>query len=148
MAVGWLRGVAWTGLTIALACRAAVDANAVHVVGDAVPEPLAATGDVSRARALLVARENANCVVCHAIPDPAITFSGNIGPSLEHVGARLSPAQIRLRIVDDTRVNPQSIMPSYYRTAGLRDVAAQYRGRTILSAQDVEDLVAYLSQLK
>lgn len=110
--------------------------------------PLAPAGDAARGRALLVARDNANCVLCHAIPDPALPFAGDVGPSLAGVGTRLGPAEIRLRIVDNARVNPRTIMPSYFRADGLDRVAAAYRGRTILSAQDVEDLVAYLAEQK
>jgi len=136
--------LAWT------ACHAiaAPAPAALRVRGDAIPEALAPAGDVARARALLVARENANCVLCHEIPDPALPFFGNVGPSLAHVATRLSPGQIRLRIVDSMRVNRDTIMPSYYRTSGFDRVAPQYRGRTVLSAQDVEDLVTYLGTLK
>jgi len=47
-----------------------------------------------------------------------------------------------------TRVKPQATMPSYYRTEGLSQVAAQYRDKTVLTAQDVEDVIAYLGTLK
>ena len=140
--------MAWPTVMLSLASHAAVAPDAVKVEGDAIAAPLAAPGDVARARGLLVARENANCVLCHAIHDPAIPFSGDVGPALDGVGSRLSPGQLRLRIVDDMRVNPQTIMPSYYRTSRLTDVASHYRGKTILTAQEVEDLVAYLSSLK
>ena len=73
-----------------------------------------APGDAARGRALLVARESANCVLCHAVPDPAVRFAGNVGPSLAGVGARLTAAQLRLRVADNLRVNPASVMPSYY----------------------------------
>ena len=140
--------MACSAVMLSLAAQAAVEPDAVKVDGDAIAAPVAAPGDVARGRALLVARENANCVLCHAIPDPAIAFSGDLGPRLDGVGSRLTPGQIRLRIVDDMRVNPQTIMPSYYRVSGFKDVANQYRGKTVLSAQEVEDLVAYLSQIK
>ena len=129
--------------------RADVPPAAVRVVDDGVPEPLAATpGDAARGRALVVARDHANCVLCHAVPDPAVRFSGNVGPSLAGVGARMTAAQLRLRVADNLRVNPDSVMPSYYRVAGLDRVAPQYAGRPILSATEVEDLVAYLSTLR
>jgi sulfur-oxidizing protein SoxX len=139
---------AWVVTGLACHALAAPAPGALRVIGDGIPEALAPAGDAARARGLLVARENANCVLCHEIPDAALPFFGNVGPSLAHVGSRLSPAQIRLRIVDAMRVNPDTIMPSYYRTTGLDRVAPQYRGKTVLSAQDVEDLVAYLSALQ
>ncbi|MDQ6621490.1 MAG: sulfur oxidation c-type cytochrome SoxX [Pseudomonadota bacterium] len=117
-------------------------------MGDAIPEPLVAAGSAERGRALLVARAKANCALCHAIPDPAIPFAGNVGPSLAGVGARLSAGQIRLRVADNMRVNADTIMPSYYRSNGFDRVAQAYRNRTILSAQEVEDLVSYLVTLQ
>ena len=133
---------------IAPAGAEAISPRALHIVGDSLPAPLAAGGDPARGRALLIARENANCVLCHAVPDPQIPFAGDVGPSLAGVGARLSPAQIRLRVVDNTRVNPNTIMPSYYRIDGLDRVAPTYRGKPVLSAQEIEDIVAYLSTLR
>lgn len=121
----------------------------LHVVGDGIPEPLASErGDVSRGRALLVARESANCVLCHAVPDPAVRFSGDVGPSLSGVGARLTVAQLRLRVADNMRVQPRTIMPSYYKVDGLDRVAEPFRGKPILSATEIEDVVAYLATLR
>ena len=75
-------------------------------------------------------------------------LAGNVGPSLAGAGARFTAAELRLRIVDERRVAPETIMPSYYRTAGLNDVAPEYRGRTVLDAQAIEDVVAYLGTLR
>ena len=130
-------------MTSSMAC-----AGEPRIVGDAIPASLAGPGDVDRGRALLAARENANCVLCHAIPDPALPFAGDVGPSLAGVGSRLSAGQIRLRIVDNMRVNAATIMPSYYRSSGFDRVAPEYRGKTVLTAQQVEDLVAYLATLR
>jgi len=119
----------------------------LEVVGDAIPMPLAsAPGDAGRGRSIAVNRDAGGCTLCHAVPGEAIF--GNIAPSLSGVGARLSPAQLRLRVVDSTRVNPESPMPAYYRTEGLTQVASAYRGRPILSAQQVEDVVAWLAGMK
>ena len=121
----------------------------LHVVDDGVPEPLAsAPGDAGRGRALLLAREAANCILCHALSDPAIRFSGNLGPPLDGVGRKLSLAQLRLRVADDLRLNAVTIMPSYYRVDGLDRVAAAYRGQPILTGQEIEDIIAYLATLK
>lgn len=127
---------------------AAVSAAGLQVVGDGAPERLAAAGDPARGRALVVARESANCVLCHAVPDPAVKFAGDVGPSLAGVGSRLSEAQLRLRVADNLRVNPTTVMPSYYRIDGLDRVASAYAGKPVLRAQEVEDVVAWLATLK
>ena len=132
----------WLVLTIGLAAVMPVLAQ-VDVMA-----PLAAAGDAKRGRALLLARESANCILCHGLSDPGVRFSGNLAPPLDGVGARLAPAQLRARIADSSRINPQTIMPPYFRTEGLTEVAAQYRGKTVLAAQEVEDIVAYLAGLK
>lgn len=89
-----------------------------------------------------------NCLLCHAVPETGARFMGNLGPPLSGVGSRLSAGQLRLRIVDTQRLNPDSIMPSYYRTEGLAQVAEAYRGKTVLTAQQIEDTVAYLVSLR
>jgi sulfur-oxidizing protein SoxX len=116
-------------------------------VGDAIPQPLAPEpGDAARGRSVVVNRDMGACTLCHAVPGESL--SGNIAPALAGVGAKLSPAQLRLRVADSTRVNPGTPMPAYYRTEGLTQVAAAYRGKPVLSAQQVEDVVAYLATLK
>ena len=116
------------------------------IVADTIPSALTpSTGDPARGRRLIEARDAANCVLCHAIPN---ALAGDLGPGLNGVGARLSIAQLRLRVVDMRRVDARTIMPSYYRTNGLTMVAAPYRGKPILTPQEVEDVVAYLSTLR
>lgn len=95
---------------------------------------------------VFIARDAGHCVLCHAAPE--IPTAGNIGPSLAGVGARLTPGQIRLRIVDITRVNPRAAMPTFHRVDGLERVAPEFRGRPALTGQQVEDLVAWLSTLR
>jgi L-cysteine S-thiosulfotransferase len=106
----------------------------------------AAQGDAGRGGAIVAARET-NCVLCHEVPGLAGP-AGNVGPPLAGVGARLSPAELRVRIVDSTRLNPATVMPSYRRVDGLNRVPAELRGQPVLSAQQVEDVVAYLGTLK
>jgi L-cysteine S-thiosulfotransferase len=119
------------------------------VEGDAIPRPLAnASGDPNRGQALVLDHERGNCTICHVVPGPDARYHGNLGPSLTGVGRRLSAGQIRLRIVDSTRLNPVTIMPAYYRIENLHRVAAPFRERPVLSPQDVEDVVAYLSTLR
>jgi len=115
---------------------------------DALPDPLTATpGNAVRGREVVLGRD-ANCLFCHAIPETGERFMGNIGPPLSAVGSRLTAAQIRQRIVDFTKVKSDVAMPSYYRVEGLDEVAQQYRGRPILGAQQIEDVIAYLLTLK
>jgi len=96
----------------------------------------------------MLARDPANCILCHAIPDPTVRFSGDLGPPLAGVGARLTVAQLRFRVADIIRLNPATIMPSYYRVEGFRLVAPAYRGKPILTAAELEDVVAYLASMK
>ena len=120
-----------------------------RVIADGIPEPIGGiAGDAGRGRTLMLGREAANCVLCHALPEPGVRFSGDLGPPLGGVARTLSVAQLRLRVVDSMRVNPTTIMPSYYRIEGLDRVAGAYRGKPILAAEQVEDLVAYLATLK
>jgi sulfur-oxidizing protein SoxX len=117
------------------------------VQGDAIPTPFTDTpGDAARGREVVAARL-ASCLYCHAVPGPE-RFMGTIGPGLAGVGGRYTPGQLRLRVADPTRVNPAAVMPAYFRVDGLDGVAQNLRGRPILSAQELEDVVAYLSTLK
>jgi sulfur-oxidizing protein SoxX len=117
--------------------------------GDAVEAPLGGlAGEAARGARIVRNRETANCLICHTIPDPTEPFMGEIGPPLAGIGLRLTPGQIRLRLIDPTRVNRQAIMPAYYRVAGLVNVEERHRGRPVLSAQEIEDVVAYLSGLR
>lgn len=108
--------------------------------------PLGAPGDAARGREVFVAREGGHCVLCHRVPGVAV--AGDVGPALDGVGSRLSPGEIRYRIVDITRVNPQAVMPAFHRTEGLARVAPAYAGRPVLDAAQVEDLVAFLGSLR
>ena len=113
---------------------------------DALDTPLAASGDAGRGREVFLQRDEGRCVLCHSAP--GVELAGNVGPSLAGVGSRLTPAQVRLRIADITRVYPDSVMPTFHRTEGMVRVAPQFRDRTALTGQQVEDLVAWLSTLK
>jgi sulfur-oxidizing protein SoxX len=142
------RRLALLGL-LAAASPAAGSLAPFTVTGDAIEAPLAGlAGDAVRGEAVVKNRESANCLICHAIPDPREPFMGEIGPSLAGVGARLTPGQIRLRLVDPTLLNPAAIMPAYHRIEGLRNVDARWQGRPVLSAQEIEDVVAFLITLK
>lgn len=128
---------------------ASADVVAYRIDGDGIAAPLAErVGDAARGRALVVARDPANCMLCHTIPDGDVATAGDVGPSLAGIGSRMTLAQLRLRVVDERSVERDSVMPSYYRVDGLRDVAPRWRDKPILSADQVEDIVAYLATLK
>jgi sulfur-oxidizing protein SoxX len=140
-------------LTAALAAAtpAAADAGLrpYTVVGDAIPAPLTAEpGDPARGRAIVVDRRVGLCLLCHAGPFPEVRGHGTLAPDLAGVGARWSVGQLRLRLVDSRRLDPASIMPAYYRTEGLNRVGMAWRGRPLLTAQEIEDVVAFLATLR
>jgi L-cysteine S-thiosulfotransferase len=125
-----------------LAFTASVFAN------DAMPDSLTgAKGDPVRGRALVANRQVGLCLLCHSGPFPEERFQGNLAPDLRSA-ARLSEGEIRSRIVDPRKSNPESIMPAYFETSGRARVAPSFRGKTILSAEQIEDIVAYLLTLK
>lgn len=134
---------------LAQAATAAAEPMASFLVdGDAIVAPLTGIpGDAARGRAIVANRQMGLCLLCHAGPIPEERFQGNLAPDLAGAGARLSAGQLRLRIVDGRRLNPASIMPSYYRTDNLTRVSPALRGKPIFTAQQVEDVVAWLRTL-
>ena len=116
---------------------------------DALAESLTGTkGNPERGRAIVVNRQVGLCLLCHSGPFPEERFQGNLAPDLRGAGRRWSEGQLRLRIVDSSRINPTTIMPAYYRSEGLERVAPNWRGKPILSAAQIEDVVAFLLTLK
>jgi sulfur-oxidizing protein SoxX len=119
------------------------------LAADSIPASLTgAKGDPARGRAIVANRQVGLCLLCHKGPFPEERFQGDLAPDLAGVGARLPEGRMRLRIVDSTKVNPQSIMPAYYKSEGLTRVAPAFRGKTVLTAEQIEDVVAYLITLK
>lgn len=134
--------------TAGYAVAAAPQIESYHIEDDAIHAPLVSTaGDPLRGLAVLSGRD-ANCLLCHAVAETGVRFMGDIAPPLSGVGARLSEGQLRLRIVDQSRLNPDTVMPSYYRIDGLVRVAPAWRGKPVLNAQQIEDVIAYLKTLK
>jgi sulfur-oxidizing protein SoxX len=120
-----------------------------EVVGDAIPASLTdVPGDVARGRAVVASRQVGTCVLCHAGPFPEERLPASIAPDLRGVGERLTAGQIRLRLVDPSVVNEETVMPAYYRVAGLVRVGRAFQDRSVLTAQQIEDAVAFLMTLK
>lgn len=116
---------------------------------DAINAPLEnKIGDALRGEIIFAAREGGHCILCHQVESLTAEFQGNVGPDLTYVSSRLTPAQMRLRIVDYDSVKPGTTMPPYYRKDNLNQVGGDYVGQTLLSAQDIEDIIAYLASLK
>lgn len=152
MAPRWLAALHLAGLAVAGLCGAgpvrAQPLEEVRVVDDTVPEPLAGLiGDADRGRRIVLDRASGNCLICHTVPEPQERFMGDIGPGLDGVASRLDAGQLRLRVVDAARLNPATVMPPYHRTAGLTRVGPPWRDKPVLSAQQIEDVVAYLATL-
>lgn len=120
-----------------------------RIVADGIPESLTRNpGDANRGRTIVADRQRGLCLLCHSGPFPEVRLQGTLAPNLAGAGSRSNVAQLRLRIVDAQHLNPRSIMPSYYRTEGLDRVAPAFSGKPILSAQEVEDVVAFLATLQ
>ena len=119
------------------------------IVGDAIPASLTgAFGDPARGRAIVMDRHLGACLLCHTGPFPEEKFQGTLAPDLWWAGSRWSEDQLRLRLVDPTRLNPDTIMPAYYRVEGLNRVGLAWRGKPILTAEQIEDVVAFLMTLR
>ncbi len=136
------------GLLLAMAIPAMARAQVGVVTGDAVAQSLTGSaGDAARGRAIIIDRQKGFCLLCHSGPFNEEPLQGNLAPSLEGAGSRWSEGQLRLRLMDNKRVNPESIMPAYHRIEGLNRVAPAWRDRPILSASEIEDVLAFLMGL-
>jgi L-cysteine S-thiosulfotransferase len=144
-----ITGVWLAAAALALSCAASAEELQSYVVtADAIPASLTGMpGDAARGRALVLDRAS-TCILCHSGPFPEAKFQGDLAPSLAGAGSRWTEGQLRLRLVDASRLNPATIMPSYYRVDGLDRVGPAWRGKPILSAGQIEDIVAYLATLR
>ena len=119
------------------------------VVGNEIPQPLTgAPGDATRGRTIVGNRQVGLCLLCHSGPFPEEKFQGTLAPDLKGAGSRWTEGQLRLRIVDSGRLYPDTMMPSYYRVDGLSRVAPAFAGKPVLTAEQIEDVVAHLKTLK
>ena len=136
-------------LVPASAQQSLVEPRAFSVEGDAVRVPLTEEpGNVSRGRAIVVSRQTGLCLLCHSGPFPEARAQGTLAPSLAGAGSRWSEGQLRLRVADARRIDPATMMPSYYRIDGLTRVGTAWQGKPVLTGQQVEDVVAFLRTLR
>ena len=146
-------GVAGVVLAAAALCcmtgRAEEGLRPYTIVGDAIPASLTgAKGDPARGKAIVLNRQVGLCLLCHSGPFPEERFQGNMAPDLKGAGARWSEGELRLRMVDARKLNPQTIMPPYFVVDGMNRVAPAFRGKPILTAEQIEDVVAFLATLR
>ncbi len=140
--------VAWLAM-LAFGASAQSSLRPFAVTGDAIAASLTGTkGDAGRGRAIVTNRQTGLCLLCHSGPFPAEKFQGTIAPDLKGAGARWTEGQLRLRIVDAGRLNADTIMPPYYRIDGLQRVAPAFHGKPVLTAEQIEDVVAFLVTLR
>lgn len=147
--------LAYTAVAIALGALLSFTAQAGEAVsykianGNSIPESLTGkAGDAENGRKVAINRKQGNCLACHTLPIPEQAFHGEVGPTLTGVANNLSEGEIRLRVANPKVLNPETIMPAYYRNTDFHRVLEKFQGKTILSAQQVEDVVAYLLTLK
>ena len=143
-------GLVVTAATSGLAQAQQQGAVRPYVVsGDAItPSLTGSVGDAARGRAIVVNRQLGLCLLCHTGPFPEERNQGSMAPSLGGAGARWSEGQLRLRVVDAQRLNPQTLMPSYHRSDALAQVGTPWKGKPLLTAAQVEDVVAFLLTLR
>ena len=119
------------------------------IAGDAIEQPLTREpGDPVRGRAIVTNRQVGLCLLCHGGPFPEERFQGTIATNLAGAGTRWTEGQLRLRIVDARRLNPESLMPAYGRSEGFNRVGRAWQGKSVLDEQQIEDVVAFLRTLK
>jgi sulfur-oxidizing protein SoxX len=144
--------VAAIGGTLALFLSSPASAAGLveyQINNDAIATSLTGkVGDPVNGKKLAINRKKGNCLACHSMPIPEQAFHGNIGPSLKGISNRYSEGELRLRIVNPKVLNSETIMPAFYKADGFNRVMKKFAGKTIISAQEVEDIVAYLMMLK
>jgi len=137
-------------VAVALVTTAAVAQDRLvpyRVVDGGIPQPLTdQPGDAARGRRLVLDRQKGNCAVCHAIP--GVGSPADLAPDLAGVGARRTAPELRLRLVDPARIDPDSRMPAFYKTDGLVRVLPAFAGKPLLQAQEIEDVLAFLATLR
>jgi len=131
-------------LLVAVAGSAVAEVAPYKIVGDGIAQSLTGKpGSAASGRALLAKRGAANCLQCHAVKrDKELASGGDKGPALDGVGSALTAAQLRLSVVDYSRIIGGAPMPSFHKAGGAGG------DKPVLTAAEIEDVVAYLSSLK
>ncbi|MFC1672859.1 sulfur oxidation c-type cytochrome SoxX [Pseudomonadota bacterium] len=118
------------------------------IVDGTIPASLTGkAGDAANGRKIAINRKKGNCLACHVMPIPEQQFHGLTGTDLNGVSSRISEAELRMRLVDAKVINEDTMMPSFFKT-GQHRVLKKFEGKTILSAQEVEDVIAYVMTIK
>lgn len=147
------------GVACALAALAVVGVTSTAPAGqmatykvvnnEEITESLAGKpGDPAKGYEVAINRKLGNCLACHVMPAPEQPFHGAVGPDLTGVGGRLSEGRLRLQVVNAKHFNPDTIMPAFYKADGFNRVMKKFEGKSVLTAEQVEDVVAYLTTLK
>lgn len=119
------------------------------VEGEVAASLTGQAGDAAEGRKVFSNRKLGNCLACHMNAEmPEQTFHGEVGPPLDGVADRWTAAQMRAILTNSRAVFEDTIMPSFYRDSGYNRTLDKFEGKTILSAQQVEDVIAYLQTLK
>jgi sulfur-oxidizing protein SoxX len=120
------------------------------LAGDGLARSLTgALGDPQKGRLAMINPEKGNCIACHRVAALSGEPShGDLGPTLNGVGSRYSEAQLRQLVIDPKTVYQNTIMPAFHITQGLDRVPAAFSGQPILTAAEVEDVVAFLKTLR
>jgi sulfur-oxidizing protein SoxX len=136
------------GIAVFGSLLASAKAHDYTIVNDTIPVSLTGVpGDPAKGKKLAINRKKGNCLACHAMPIPEQQFHGEVGPDLSEVGSRFSEAELRMRLVNSKVLNPDTIMPAFHKVP-LNRVLKKFKGKTILGAQEIEDIIAYISTLK
>jgi sulfur-oxidizing protein SoxX len=144
--VAFIAGVG--AIMLGAACHAD-ELRPYQVANGAIVAPLTGkTGEPARGRAIVTNRTVGLCLLCHSGPFPEERFQGNLAPDLRGAGSRWSEGELRLRMADSHRLNPDTIMPAYYKLDGLNRVAPAFRGKPLLTAEQIEDVVAFLATMR
>ena len=123
----------------------------VKITDGVLAQPVSdGAASAAEGRKFFADRRLGNCLACHANSEMSEQqFHGEVGPSLDGVAERWTPEQLRAIVVNSKAVfGEQTVMPGFYSLEVGKNVAKNFQGKTILTAEQVESIVAYLVTLK